>query len=58
MLSFLVSVIRNPKEWDPNFRVNDLMRFQKMLFKIGGMYHIPFENYLPRWLHPLSVALN
>lgn len=51
-------VIRDPKVWNPNFYIKDLMRYQTLLLKAAGMCYINFEENLPKKLEFMSVILN
>lgn len=50
--------IKDPKTWNPEFHVNDLMRYQTILLKMAGMCNINFDRYLPRPLEFVSALLN
>lgn len=58
MISRLSLVVKDPKSWNPEFNVADLMRYQTVLLKTVGMCYIHFENYLPAKLKCVSPVLN
>lgn len=55
MESWLLLATKNPKT---EFYVKDLMRYQTILLKLGGMCYINFENYLLKRFEFISFILN
>lgn len=50
--------IKDPKIWNPEFHVDDLMSYQTILLKAVGMCYTNFERYLPAKMAFLSIILN
>lgn len=50
--------IKDPKIWNPEFHVKDLMWYQTILLKSAGMCYVNFEKILPTKLAFMSVILN
>lgn len=51
-------IIKDPKIWNPEFHVKDLMWYQTILLKTAGMCYINFERFLPPKLAFVSIILN
>lgn len=50
--------IKDPKIWNPEFHVDNLMWYQTILLKSVGMCYINFERHLPPKMAFLSIILN
>lgn len=54
----LRKILFEPKELNPEFRVDDWMRVPTLLLQLTAMAHSDFTRWLPAWLSSLSPLLN